>query len=243
MIDSKLLSLLDKYKLTMKEKEELLNIINYIYIHDEFQRRMTTEFLHHDTITLGQHIIEVTIMTYILSKKYNQKKEFNLETALKISMFHDLYTLPWQNNPNAKVDNFINKHGFRHPIESIINANIWYRENFNNKTESKKIIDGIVHHMYPLPVRAFSEDCDNTLELKNYEYVKELSEENKSILVTSSNRFKIGELSICPSIYLEGRVVSNADKLVSLTNFQGSDIESIKALVTGKNKKLERKIK
>ena len=54
--------LLEKYKLSNIEKEELLSIIAFIYNHDEFQRRLTKDFLHHDTITLGEHIIEVTIM-------------------------------------------------------------------------------------------------------------------------------------------------------------------------------------
>ena len=45
---------------------------------------------------------------------------------------HDLYTLPWQNNFEAKVDKFYNKHGFRHSIEALIN-----------------------HYMYLLPIRSF----------------------------------------------------------------------------------------
>jgi len=34
--DNVLYKMLDKYKLTIDEKDELLNIINFIYMHDEF---------------------------------------------------------------------------------------------------------------------------------------------------------------------------------------------------------------
>ena len=90
-----LFNLMKKYKLANKEIEEILKIINSIYLHEEFQRRMTSEFLHHDKITLGEHIIEDTIVTYLLSKKHIDTPDFNLDIALKTSMLHDLYTLPW----------------------------------------------------------------------------------------------------------------------------------------------------
>ena len=44
-------------------------MIEIIYIHDEFQRRMTSEFKHHGEITLGAHILEDTVVNYLLSKK------------------------------------------------------------------------------------------------------------------------------------------------------------------------------
>lgn len=40
-----------------------------IFIHDEFQRRMNPEFPHHNKITLGEHILENTIVTCLLSQK------------------------------------------------------------------------------------------------------------------------------------------------------------------------------
>ncbi len=233
------LSLLDKYKLSSDEKEYLLNIIKNIYNHDEFQRRMTDEFLHHDKMTLGEHILEVTIVTYILSKKRNLKN-YDIESALNIAMLHDLYTLPWQNNPKADVQHFINKHGFRHPIEAVINSLNWYKDIFTSPEKSKIIIDGIVHHMYPLPVTSFTLDDTNPSELKNYNYVRNIDNINKDILIKSSNRFKIGKISVCPSIYKEGRIMSIADKIVSISNLKNSSFDGMTALITGKNKKLEK---
>lgn len=237
--DKILYSILNKYNLTSDEKEELLNMIIKIYSHDEFQKRMTEEFLHHDTITLGEHILEDSMITYLLSKKYKDKPNFDLHIAVQMSMMHDLYTEPWQNNPNGKVNNFFNKHGFRHPIEAVVNANTWYPEIFAVKEDAKKIIDGIVHHMFPLPVGSFTDSINNDLELRNFELVKNLNVFNKEILINSSNRFKIGRCSLSASIYKEGNIMSWADKITSINNFKGSNINSIIALVNGHNKNLE----
>lgn len=234
-------SLLNKYKLSLEEKNELINIIEIIYIHDEFQKRMTSEFKHHGEITLGTHILEDTIITYLLSKKClnkNKKFNYNMNLAVKIAMLHDLYTLPWQNNPAAETRKFFNAHGFRHPIESVINSNAWYPELFNSD-DSKIIIDGIVHHMFPLPVTAFENDKNNKNELKNFELVDKLSEKNKQLLIESSNRNRIGLVSLSRSIYPEGIIMCKADKKVSINQIK--DWGSAVALVTGHNKTLERK--
>lgn len=237
--DKILYKLLKKYGLTEVEKEEILNIINFIYTHDEFQRRMTEEFYHHDKITLGEHILEDTIISYILAKKYNKKTNVSLETTCKIAMLHDLYTIPWQNNPDGKEKKFLNKHGFRHPIEAVINAVTWYPEIFELE-DAKKIIDGVVHHMFPFPVLAYEDRDDNPLELKNFEAVKNLDEVTKNILIESSNRGKIGRITFVPSMYPEGNIVSIADKMTSINNFKGSNLGSLTALVTGKNRNLKR---
>lgn len=232
-----LFSLLDKYGLTIKEKEELLDIIKPIFIHDEFQRRLTSEFYHHDQITLGQHILEVTILTYLFAKK---DKKINLEYSLNIAMLHDLYCQPWQNNPSSKPRKFYNGHGFRHPIESVINSSVWFPDIFNEEHKNQIITDGIVHHMYPLPVMRFIEDDINIHELKNFDYIKHMDSTVKDSLINSSNRSITRNLSITPSKYLEGVIVSNADKIVSVGNFKGSNINGITALITKKNKNLEK---
>ena len=61
-------NLLSKYGLINDEKEGFLSMIINIYSYDEFQRRMTDEFFYHDKITLGSHILEDAIVTYLLSK-------------------------------------------------------------------------------------------------------------------------------------------------------------------------------
>ena len=238
MLNEKIDLILKKYNISNDDKSNFLNIINPIVKHEEFQRRMTSEFLHHGNITLGEHIIEDAVVTYLLSKK--SKKNINLALAVKIAMLHDLYTVSWQNTEKViKEKKFFNKHGFRHPVEAIINAYNWYPELFKDEYDTKVIIDGVIHHMYPLPVSKFADSKDNILELKNFESVSNLPQEIKDIIVDSTKRKGLGRISLCRSKYIEGRIMSKADKKVSVGQFK--NISSVLALFTGVNKKLERK--
>ena len=225
-----------KYHLTEQEQEKIDIIIKDIYSHPEFMKRCREPFYHHNNVTLGEHIIEDAIMTYILSKKHQDKNDYDVSIALKIAMFHDLYTEPWQNNTHDT--RFLNKHGFRHPLEAVINVINWYPKYFEKEKEARKIIDGILHHMYPLPVDRFN-DTNNKAELMNYDLIDNLSDKQKEILYLSTNRGKLGLVSLSKSKYLEGRVVSKADKKVTLTNYKGSRIGSITTLISGKNKHLK----
>ncbi len=237
-----LLKILNKYSLSSKEKDELLEIILPIYLHLEFQKRMTERYLHHGKITLGEHILEDTVLTYILSKKYMRKKpKYRLDLAIKIAMLHDLYTIPWQNNELAKVKYFFSKHGFRHPIEAVINAISWYPWIFENTRDAQIIIDGILHHMFPLPVRSLNNFNIDKVELKNNDLYNSLPIVYQQIIINSLNRKRIGVISLSRSLYKEGRIMSHADKKVSLGQFDS--FESVKALITGHNKKLENKYK
>ena len=238
MLDNKekLNRIIDRYKLSNDEKKEFRNIINSIFEHNEFQKRMSNEFLHHSNITLGEHILEDAVLTYKMCKKRNN---VNIELAVKIAMLHDLYTNPWQNNKKNKVKKFCNKHGFRHPIEAVINANVWFPELFKNKEESKIIIDGILHHMYPLPVRTFIDSDINKMELKNFDLIDKLSDQSKKIIIESLNRKKVKNYSVSKSKYKEGKIMSKADKKVS--RGQIKNISSLTSLVTGHNKSLKKR--
>lgn len=190
------------------------------------------EFAHHDNISLGYHILNDAVVTFIISKKKNMPEE-NLKIAVVIAMFHDLYEIPWQNSGIIK-SMLVNRHGFTHPIEGAINANTWYPQYFENSKKSEIIIDGIIHHMYPFPVRAL----DNTkAELNNDKKFEQLDPTIKNLIINSTLRFKIGHISLCPSKYVEGRIMSKADKYVSiykdLKSFNG-----LKACITGKNENL-----
>lgn len=226
-------NLLDKYSLTLEEKNELLGIIYPMFRHNEFQRRMSKEFLHHSDITLGSHIIEDSILTYLYSKKYMQKHEnYRLDLAVRIAFLHDLYTLPWQNREKSNKY-FFNKHGFTHPIEAVINAYNWYPEVFNEK-DREILIDGIIHHMFPLPVRRVD---NKKFYINNLKILDSLPIDIKNIINNSLKRKKIGIISISRSIYKEGRIMSKADKKVSIKQIK--NIDSFKALLTGKNKSID----
>ena len=230
-MNNKLDKIFDKYNLNLEDRNYLDKIIIPIINHPEFQKRMTKEFFHHGDITLGEHILEDSVLTYLLAKKRNDIK---IDLAIKIAMLHDLYTIPWQNNKEAKVKRFFNKHGFRHPIEAVINGVTWYPEIFNDEEESKIIIDGVLHHMFPLPVRYLNKKT----ELKNWDVYDNLDESYKLMINASLKRKKLGPVSFSRSKYIEGRIMSKADKKVSRKQIK--NISSANALITGHNKKLEK---
>ena len=227
----------NKYNINDDDRNDIIKVIKPIVRHPEFIRRLTHEFLHHDKTTLGYHILEDTIVTFNLCKKKKLTKEQTV-IAMKIAMLHDLYVSPWQNNPKAKDNKFFNKHGFRHPIEAVVNAITWFPEFFKDDNEAMIIIDGIIHHMFPFPV--MSVDCSNyrDLELNNLDSFLKLDDKYKKLIYKSCSRKKIKRLSFAPSSYIEGKLMRKADKISSLDNF--TSLRGIIALVTGINSHIER---
>ncbi|MBP3635925.1 MAG: hypothetical protein J6J17_05725 [Bacilli bacterium] len=232
-----LVNLMNRYNLSMYEKYEFVNIVYPIFKHKEFQRRMTNEFKHHENTTLGYHILQVSIQTYLnCKKKINNGRYIDIRLSVIIAMLHDLYELPWQNNPHAYSKKIIHRHGFRHPIEAVINAIVWYPELFKNTNDAKIIIDGILHHMYPPPLPCIYTFDENIIELKNYNKINKIPESLRKIIINSTNRGKIGKVSICMSKYFEGRIACIADTSVSFSNFDS--LQGTLSLLTGKNSKL-----
>ena len=216
------------YKLNKVDAKELWDIISPICKHEEFIKRCNKPFFHHDNITLGEHIICDAIKTYQLSKK---RKKVNIKLACLIAMFHDLYEIPWQNVHDHKK--LFNKHGFVHPIEASINALTWYPNYFTDDTESIIIIDGIIHHMYPFPVRSIN---GSEMNLNNNSKYISLSDRDKEIITFATKNYGISKISIRKSKYIEGRIMSNADKKVAL----GKEIHkpsSLLRLIHGNNNK------
>lgn len=239
--EKKAIEILMHYGLTYEQQNEFWKIVKHIFEHDEFQRRMSNDFPHHGDITLGEHILSDAAVTYKLTEKTKFKEaDFDKKTAVIIAMFHDLYTLNWQNNPNNFQKYDYNGHAFRHPVEAIINAINWYPEYFKND-QTFKIIDGVIHHMFPVPVKRFD---GSPMELKNENLLDNISSEIKNLIVFSSNRgLKYKHFSICRSCFYEGKIMSQADKIVSFGNYiddiKKNGIGSLTALFTGVNKSLE----
>ena len=224
-----------KYRLSDDEKEEFISIIKDIYNHYEFKKRMKKNFPHHGNVSLGEHLLEDAIKTYKLSKEV-KSNDYDIKVAVTIAMLHDVYEIPCQNS-RVKIKKFFNKHGFRHPVEACINAINWFPHLFKERDKAEKIIDGIIHHMYPLPVVRFQDSKINKLELQNFKNVKNISDEHIDMIIKSTNRGKIGKISFSKPKFKEGRIMSKADKMVSRKQFD--NVQSYAALITGKNKKLK----
>lgn len=222
-----------RYNISSEEKEEILSIIKPIITHNEFLKRCEENFAHHGKVTAGEHILDDAILAYKLSKK---KKNVDIERLLKISLFHDLYTIPWQNN-GKKYNSFFHLHGFTHPIEAAINSLYWFNDLFNDDEKDYLIIDGIIHHMFPFPVASFKNIDNNILELNNYEIIKHIPNKYLNMIETSSNRKRIGKISFSKSITKEGRIMASADKRTMFIEF--SNISDLTALISRKNKRLK----
>lgn len=237
-LEEKLSKYLAIYKLSSDEKCEFFNIVEPIYNHAEFQKRMNPQiFPHHGKTSLGEHILSDALVTYVLAKKkYNKRKNVDVELSVIIAMFHDLYELPWQNNDDKK-NKFINKHGFVHPIEAIINASIWYPSYFDDEIKKQIIIDGVIHHMYPFPVRGTDEEFQET-EIHNLSKLKDVDPKVKKLILESCNRSRLLGVSFSKSKYVEGRIMSKADKVVTYKN-EIKSLNSLLALITGKNSDLD----
>lgn len=232
-----------QYNLSSYDTRKLWNIIKPICEHKEFIKRCNAPFFHHDIKTLGEHILTDTIVTYRITKRLKtklHKQPIKLELAIYIAMFHDLYEIPWQNSFQHKK--FKNLHGFIHPIEAVVNAITWYPDYFRTKENSLIIIDGIIHHMFPLPVRAIDE---SDLQLNVIEKYNKLPDKYKKMIKASTSIGKFGPFSLRKSFFIEGRIMSKADKRVAITK-DLKEIHGYIALIDGRNKKvaeLNKKVK
>ncbi len=228
--------IIDKYNMTEEERSTFWNIIMPIFKHEEFQKRMNPSlYPHHDTVSLGDHIISDAILAYILAKKKTSSIDISLSVI--IAMFHDLYELPWQNS-NIHKNMYVNNHAFTHPIEAIINAIYWYPEYFKDLDKALIIIDGVIHHMWPFPVRAIDSDIEK-LELNNLKKWKFIDENLKNEIIASSKRYllKSLHLSCIRSKYIEGKIMSKADKKISL--IKDISLKGCISVITGSNSNLD----
>lgn len=217
------------YGFTLPEQEDFTKIVRPIISHPEFEKRCTDNFPHHGNTTLGEHILKDAMITYRLANIYKSKHpnmDISTETAVVIALFHDLYTNPWQNVDNDNP--LYEKHGFMHPIEAVINAYDWYPEYFDDEEISKKIIDGVLHHMYPFPVRKINDEIEiNEKKITDFKFYDVLVHSTKS---------KRENLCFKKATFIEGKLVSKADKLVTIKEIK--NISSLVALVTAKNKSI-----
>lgn len=224
------------YKLPNNEARKLWKVVEPIATDKEFIKRCEKPYYHHDLKTIGEHILSDAIVTYKLATKLKNNKpsmkQIDIKLAVIIALFHDLYESPWQNVKDKKK--LREKHGFTHPIEAITNAITWYPEYFTNKDKSMIIIDGVIHHMFPLGVRVI----DDAMELNNIEKYNNLPQKYKEMIKLSTKIGKIGHYSLRKSLFIEGRIMSRADKIVALKK----DIKSLNgyiSLISGKNKHIK----
>ena len=121
--------------------------------------------------------------------------------------------------------------GMTHPIEAVLNSYKWFPKYFKNKKEAEIIIDGIIHHMYPYPVRKVE---NKNIKISNQKLLKKFKYYDY-LIQTTKNKTKL-KIDIKSPRSIEGKLLVKADKLISLSEL--NNFNSIKALVNGKNKNL-----
>lgn len=118
-------------------KEEYYKIVYDILKNEEFQKRKT--YKHHGDITVYEHSLKVSKLAYLLARKLHK----DYKSAAIGGLLHDFYDKPWQENQERKP--LLQKHGFVHARQAMINANKYFPNLMN-----EKINNIILRHMFPL---------------------------------------------------------------------------------------------
>lgn len=119
------------------DKVEYYEIISEILGSEEFQKRKY--YKHHGDISVYEHSLAVSKLSYILAKKFN----CDYKSAAIAGLLHDFYYKPWQEN--IEKQKFLKKHGFVHAEQAMNNSYQFYANYMN-----KKIANSILRHMFPL---------------------------------------------------------------------------------------------
>lgn len=123
--------------MSINDRIEYYNIVNDILKNEEFQKRK--QYKHHGNITVYDHCLSVSKKAYIWAKKLNK----DYKKAAIGGLLHDFYFKPWQENTEKKP--LLQKHGFVHAKEAVINSYQYFPEYMDKKLENI-----ILRHMFPL---------------------------------------------------------------------------------------------
>ena len=119
---------------------EYVNIVSPILNSSEFQKRKS--WIHHEDVSLYEHLIIVSYMSYVICKK----KKLNYKDAAIGGLLHDFYYKPWQEHIYEKKP-FFKQHGFVHAREAMENSYKFFPDLMN-----KRIANIIKRHMFPLNI-------------------------------------------------------------------------------------------
>ena len=120
--------------------EEYLSIVSPIISSKELLERK--KWMHHENVTLYEHLVVVSYMSYKICKK----KGLNYRDAAIGGLLHDFYYKCWQDNLNEKKP-FFKQHGFVHAAEALENSKKYFSEYLNDRVSNI-----ILRHMFPLNI-------------------------------------------------------------------------------------------
>ena len=118
-------------------EKEYYEIVKEILEHKEFLKRKN--YKHHGEITVYDHCLKVSHIAYKISKKF---KSFDSNSVAIGGLLHDFYFKPWKELEKRPL---LEKHGFVHAKEAVVNSYRYFPELMNGKIENI-----ILRHMFPL---------------------------------------------------------------------------------------------
>lgn len=121
------------------ENKEYMQIVENILNNDEFLKRK--EYKHHGEKSVYKHSLEVSYLSYKISKKL--KLDYK-DTAIG-GLLHDFYYEDWHLVPKEKK--LLKKHGFTHAKQALENTKTVFPQYINKKTQNI-----ILRHMFPLNI-------------------------------------------------------------------------------------------
>ena len=121
------------------QNQEYMNIVHNILENNEFLKRK--EYKHHGEKSVYNHSLEVSYLSYKISKKL--KLDYK-DTAIG-GLLHDFYYKDWHLVPKEK--NIFKKHGFTHAKQALENTKKFFPQYLNKKTQNI-----ILRHMFPLNI-------------------------------------------------------------------------------------------
>lgn len=129
-----------KIKQFIKLNKEYYDIVEPILNHPEIIKRK--DFIHHESCSVYDHCLIVSILSYIWAKKLG----WDYKSAAIGGLLHDFYDEPWQKNLHI-TKKFHEKHGFIHARQAAKNAAKYFPDLITEK------IDNIIRrHMFPLNI-------------------------------------------------------------------------------------------
>ena len=120
--------------------EEYLSIVGPIIKSSELLKRKC--WVHHENVSLYEHLIIVSYMSYKICKK----RGWNFKDAAIGGLLHDFYYRPWQEHLDEKKP-FFKQHGFVHASEALENSKKYFPEYMNDR-----VCNIILRHMFPLNI-------------------------------------------------------------------------------------------
>ena len=120
--------------------KEWFEIVKPIIMHPEFEKRK--EFLHHGTISVYDHVLNVSLLAY----KKAKRKKIDYKSAAIAGILHDFYEKPWMEDAEKKP--FFKRHGFTHAANALENSKKYFGDYLNPVIE-----DAILRHMFPLNIK------------------------------------------------------------------------------------------